>query len=662
MLSALTVIGAAIGSFNPSPVSAVSDGDWLGVINTYRAMSGLNPVTANGGWSGDAQAHSCYMLQNGIAHDEIPGRAGYTPGGDVAGNSGNVAVSSSVSASARNHIDLWMTGPFHAIGILRSNLLSSGFGLCASSSTPTPWHSAGTLDVIRGLDYGAPKPSSPVVFPGDGATVPLYRFITEYPNPMTMCGWTGNAGLPLIAMMPNDVSTVTTTITGPNGPVETCALHEGNTWSDATARAILDGDNAIIVMPREVLADGTYTVTVNSDGGNVTWSFTVDRDAPLQAAPPEPPDTPDTAPTAAASKFEPVEPFRFADSRSGLGTVRLKAGKVARLDVGTADIAAVSANFTVTSPANYGYITAYNCTAERPDVSTLGFSPGQTVANQVIVPLEAGDMCVFSLVDTDVIIDINGYYRDTDDGSGFVPVTPARLLDTRKAGVATLKAGVEVPLKVTGVAGGAPVGADGVALNITVLEPSNYGYLQVYPCGANSTDKFSNINYVPNDVRPNAVVTPVDKTGRICLRSLRATDILVDFTGYFSPDGGLDLLPLDPIRIFDSRSSFASLNESTSGRRVGAGQVVRLEIAGERGVPASAKAVSVNLTVTDALHATYVTLYPCGSRPDTSNVNLLPSHPATGNGAMVKLSGSGDVCIFSKNSVHVIVDINGVWQ
>ena len=51
-----------------------------------------------------------------------------------------------------------MTGPFHAIGILRHNLRTSGFGLCASNDTPTPWHSGGTLDVIRGLD-GTPRPS-----------------------------------------------------------------------------------------------------------------------------------------------------------------------------------------------------------------------------------------------------------------------------------------------------------------------------------------------------------------------------------------------------------------------------------------------------------------------------------------------------------------------
>jgi len=94
------------------------------------------------------------------------------------------------------------------------------------------------------------------------------------------------AGLPLIAMMPNDVTAANSTLTGPNGPIQTCTLHKGNV-SDGTAQAILDGDNAVIVMPRDPLADGAYTVTVNSDAGSVTWSFNINRNAPLWEVPPE---------------------------------------------------------------------------------------------------------------------------------------------------------------------------------------------------------------------------------------------------------------------------------------------------------------------------------------------------------------------------------------
>ena len=110
------VVGAVIaGAASAEPAS----NDWLGIVNTYRAMSGLGAVSENATWSSQAYSHGCYMLYNGIAHDEIPGKLGYTSGGDLAGNNGNVAVSSSTTATARNHVDLWMTGPFHAIGVLR---------------------------------------------------------------------------------------------------------------------------------------------------------------------------------------------------------------------------------------------------------------------------------------------------------------------------------------------------------------------------------------------------------------------------------------------------------------------------------------------------------------------------------------------------------------
>ena len=661
------MVALATGMFVAStstPASAeVAANDWLGTVNTYRAMSGLQPVSENTTWSSQAEAHSCYMLQNGIAHDEIPGRPGYTTGGDTAGNSGNVAVSSSVSATARNHVELWMTGPFHAIGILRHNLRTSGFGLCADSDTPTSWHSGGTLDVIRGIDNSAVRPATPILFPGDGATVPLNRFITEFPNPMSMCGWTGDAGLPLIAMLPNDVTSATATLTGPNGPIPTCSLHKGNV-SDGTARSILDGDNAVVIMPREVLVDGVYTATVNSNGGDVTWSFTIDQDAPLSASPQNAPittETPDdTSVVGDEVRFEPVAPYRLVDSRIGQGTTRLQAGKVVQIDVAPADVMAVSANFVAAGPDGYGFITAYNCTAERPEVSTLNFRPGEFVANQAVVPLKNGKMCLYSLVSTDVVIDVNGFFHGDAD-SAFTPETPDRLLDTRAAGQRRLVAGEERVLKVAGANNAAPADATAVSLNVTVEQPSGAGFLKVYPCGLPAGTEISTVNYAAGEIRPNSVVVPVDESGRVCFQSLVATDVIVDYTGYFSDTGELDFQPVDPIRMFDSRSTTAAFNESTNGARVGAGKVVRLQIAGTRGVPADATAVSLNLTAAEPLAASFLTAYPCGDRPDTSTVNIFPSQGAAANGAMVKLSSEGELCVYTLNPTHIIVDVNGVY-
>jgi hypothetical protein len=368
----------------------------------------------------------------------------------------------------------------------------------------------------------------------------------------------------------------------------------------------------------------------------------------------------DTSMVGEEVRFEPVAPYRLVDSRIKQGTTRLQAGRVVEINVAPADVMAVSANFVAVGPDGYGFITAYNCTTKRPDVSTLNFRPGEFVANQAVVPLKGGKMCLYSLVSTDVVIDVNGFFHGEAD-STFMPETPERLFDSRSAGQHRLRAGEQLVLQVAGTSSAAPADATGVSLNVTVEQPSAAGYLKVYPCGLPADTEISTVNYAAGEIRPNSVVVPVDGAGRVCLRSLVATDVIVDYTGYFSDADGLDFQPLDPIRMFDSRSTTRAFNESTNGTRVGGGQVIRLDIAGTRGVPEGATAVSLNLTAAEPLDASFLTAYPCGQRPSTSTVNIYPSQGAAANGAMVKLSADGELCIYTLNPTHIIVDVNGVY-
>lgn len=671
-IAALGVLAAVVvGSFSAgaplASAAGVDDADWLGIVNAYRSMSGLAPVAAEPAWEPGADAHSCYMVVNGlISHTETPGLPGYSVDGNLAGSSGNVAVSGSVEADARSHIDLWMTGPFHAIGILRHNLASTAYGECEDPGA-TRWKSGATLDVLRGIDNARPRPTEPIVFPGNGATVSLYRFIVESPDPLAMCGWAGTpAGLPLIAMMPSGVSAANAGLSGPQGAIDVCVLHAGNV-SDPTAKAILANDNAVLVIPRIELPDGNYSVNVSSNGGSAAWSFGVDRNAPLTpvaAAPvapqpqpaPTPPPIESTQTIGEPVSFLPEAPRRFVDSRISLGTHRLIGGETTKIKIAHSDVSAVSANFVAVDASGAGYLTAYNCTTQRPTVSMLGYQPGQAVANQSVVPLQDGHLCLYSKADVDVVIDINGTYAG-DDGTGFHAVEPRRVYHTESLGQ-RLPAGEERAVQIAG--NGAPVSADAVALNVTAVRPDEAGYVQVYPCGAPTAAHISTINYLAGDVRPNSAVVPLDDAGRVCIKSKATTDVIVDITGYFGA-GGLTFQPVAPLRMFDSRSTQGELNPLTGGAHVAAGQVLRIPIAGVRGTPASARAVSVNLTATDPQGGTFLTAYPCGELPWTSNLNIGPGQLSVANGAVVELSSDGDLCVYSKNPVHVIVDVNGVW-
>ena len=649
VLIAAVFVALLVPVARPARADTAVANEALAAVNAYRAMSALPPAALNDEWSAQVTQHSCYMLRYGPAHAEQPGLPGYTAGGDEAGRNSNVTVHTSSDAGPGDHIDRWMTAPFHALGILRPGLQTTGYGQCNDADPATPWGSAATLDVLRGLDLSVPT-GDPIVFPGDRATVALDRFVAESPNPVDLCGWTGGAGLPLIAMFPNPVSAATATLTGPAGPLDVCVLQPGAVGGNQFAESVLTGANAVVAVPRATLAPGTYAAAVSGAGGAVNWSFTVQ---PPGAAVP----APDTALVGPPTKFDAVEPFRLGDSRIGQGVTRLAAGVVTEVTVAAPDVAAVSANFVAVTPNGPGYLTLYDCRADRPIVSSVAYAPFDVVANEAIVPLQDGKLCVYSKAATDVIIDVNGFFRH-DATSGFVATTPTRIYDSREAG--RLAAGEIRAVTVPQAA--APQAAQAVVLSVVAIGPSAGGHLRVYPCGSPTGGEISSLNYEAGDVLPNVVVTPTDGQGRVCVQSLRDTDVAIDATGYFADGEGLAFQALAPIRMLDTRSPDPALNPLTAGVRVAAGETVRLPIAGVRGVPSDAAAASINITLADPAGAGHLTAFPCGARPNTSSVNIAPGVAAAASATMVKLSGDGDLCLYSRAAVHVIVDINGVWR
>jgi Cysteine-rich secretory protein family len=656
-LVAATFLSTGVSAAAPSPAFIPATADWLTTVNYFRAMSGLGSVVEDPSMSAGAYSHSCYMLNNGISHDETPGLPGYTPEGDVAGNSGNVAVSSAINTSARSHIELWMSGPFHAIGIIRPNLQSTGFGKCDSASTPT-WHSGATLDVIRGLG-SAPRPATPILFPGDGTTTNLDRFVVETPSPLTYCNWSGPAGLPIIALMPEAANNASGSLIGPNGPIEVCVLSAATT--SGVASQILGGDNAVVIVPRTVLAPGAYTVAANTSARNVNWTFNVDPAAATGVITP----APVASPTSASTGFAPLSPARIVDTRSSIGAARLAAGVITRIQITgqggvPASAKALLANVTVTGPAGPGFLTMWNCSTQ-PEVSTLNFSTNETVANAATIPLDAsGRLCAFSNVSADLLIDVGGYYA-TAAGGRYMPVAPARLMDSRQ-GLGTparLAAGQVVELPVLGIAN-IPTDASAVALNVTGVVPSADSYITVFPCG--TLPATSSLNPAAGKVTPNLVLAQVSPAGTVCFFASTDIDLVVDVVGYASSNATNKFTPSAPFRFTDTRDGLRTeVNAGQNGSRLAAGQILVVQIAGVRGVPANAKAISANLTVVDATSAGYVTAFPCGELPTTSNVNY-EATAAIANAAQLPLTANGAICIYSTDSAQVIIDVNGWWS
>ncbi|MCA9936223.1 MAG: CAP domain-containing protein [Ardenticatenaceae bacterium] len=270
----------------PTPTPTPLPGpDWLAYVNEFRLLAGLPVLTENDSWSYGGVLHSRYMVkEDEITHYENTASAWYTQEGYDAGRNGNVAVSSTTTASDEFAIDLWMTGPFHAVGILDPQLAQTGFG--SYREAIGTWKMGATLDVLRGLGSLPPGITFPIYYPQDGGQAWLISYGgSESPDPLTSCpGYSAPSGPPIILQLGS--GSVTPNVTSSSfsqgsTPLEHCIFDETNyvnpnSTYQSLGRSVLGGRDAVVIMPRSPLTVGqTYTASITANGTQYTWSFSV---------------------------------------------------------------------------------------------------------------------------------------------------------------------------------------------------------------------------------------------------------------------------------------------------------------------------------------------------------------------------------------------------
>ena len=191
-----------------------------------------------------------------------------------------------------------------------------------------------------------------------------------------------------------------------------------------------------------------------------------------------------------------------------------------------------------------------------------------------------------------------------------------------------------------------------VALNVTVTQPQQIGFLTVWPCGGHRP-LVSNLNFVANETVPNLVVSKLSPGGTICMSGVSATHLVADLNGTYEVDGGLAAVPVEPLRILDTRYA---IGVQTTDKLTG-DNFLELQISGDNGVPLTAGAVTLNVTSTQPDEPGFLTVYPCGTEPpDASNVNYVANQTVP-NLVTAKLSNEGKVCIYTSATTHVIADL-----
>ena len=221
------------------------------------------------------------MKNDVLKHSEEPNNPWYTPEGLAAAQSGNLMASSDIEASDRYAVDAWMQAPFHAVGILDPALIKVGFGSYREADGGLQM--GATLDILRGLGEIPQTVRYPVMWPTNGATVPIGDYWGEYPDPLTSCpGYRAPSGLPIILQVGAGNRTP---VVGAHTLMRGKTLMDSCVFTESTydhpdrvardlGRAILDQRDAIILIPREPLTPGaSYTVVIEVDGQIFSWTF-----------------------------------------------------------------------------------------------------------------------------------------------------------------------------------------------------------------------------------------------------------------------------------------------------------------------------------------------------------------------------------------------------
>jgi DNA-binding beta-propeller fold protein YncE len=254
-------------------------------------------------------------------------------------------------------------------------------------------------------------------------------------------------------------------------------------------------------------------------------------------------------------QFYPLTPCRIADTRSsneppGLGAPSLQGG-VARsfplLNASTCfqqvpqgvTVAAYSLNFTAVPHGQpLGYVTVWPTGESQPTVSTLNDRNGVNTANAAVVPAgTSGAVSVYPSANTDLLIDINGYFAAPGAGGLSVyPTPPCRVLDTR-SGTGPFSGMLSPPVNVLASPCGVPSQSQAYTFNATVVPYLHglLGYLTLWPDGE-SQPTVSTLNAPDGAITSNMAIVPAGTQGMVdAFAGNGTTNLILDISSFYAP-------------------------------------------------------------------------------------------------------------------------------
>lgn len=163
------------------------------------------------------------------------------------------------------------------------------------------------------------------------------------------------------------------------------------------------------------------------------------------------------------------------------------------------------------------------------------YAADSVTANLVLSGLSAdGKMCVFSMQEVDVVVDVAGYLSP-DGPLSYQPLVPTRLLDTRsETSLYTNRLAahqvIELPIQSLP---NMPAGIWSVAANVTSVGATQNGFLSAFPCGG-AVPQSSSLNFSADGATASLAVSSVGQDGKLCIFTSSRTHVIVDIVGVWT--------------------------------------------------------------------------------------------------------------------------------
>ena len=261
---------------------------------------------------------------------------------------------------------------------------------------------------------------------------------------------------------------------------------------------------------------------------------------------------PTTTPVRAGRLVAFPSAVRALDTRSG---PQPGLGSISRVNLNglvPSDATAVVGTLTAVTAGAAGYVTAFPRGSGVPDTSNLNVGAGETRAVGVITRIgaEGGAVGVdlYNFCGAHLLFDVVGYMTGaTQSGTSsdglFVPITPTRMLDTRREKMRSWHGGT----KQFGLPAPINTRAQAIAMNLTVASTVDAGFFTVY-AAQTPRREVSNLNVTgTGQTVANHAICRISNVGVACY-SYGAAHIICDVMGWFtgSPEPAVIGPPTNP--------------------------------------------------------------------------------------------------------------------